>query len=435
MWGVLVRVCGSGQDAAMGDGTPENSRRKRDPRDEYEPPRRGWKRALLWSAGLAFAMGAFFGGRFLLPPSGTNFSQRAGFAVYFRDNPRADTPAAGADLALLEKFRPRLNVAPEAEGPIDFYGDYIARGVLRDGAGNVLASKVDRATLNKYRGEPSVVFTHALGAGKGVGQAKGGAVVFGRAARDVIPGHGPMTFLTYHFVFRTSGLPAARNGVLGALAGLAGDTRDWHQLDHYTQATVVLDRAGKPVALFLQQHNYGRSWLFGRDLKLPEDGRARLMAAVSSNELYPYEGGETRHRAVRFFSPEAARYLVFGTDKPWISADDITRPGREAAYRLAPLAPADAFYSFQGFLGERRRLPGRDGPPGADYDTWPRHKGPARQLLLFSWRPCDGPQLDRIIRAMDLPPSAGKTGARLDSPEMRALADAFFDRTRTAPRC
>lgn len=414
----------------MGNGTREKLRRKRKRSEQYKPPGRGWKRALLWFAGLLFLMGASYGGRFLLLPSGDNFSQRDGFAAYFRDNPRADKPATGADAALLAKYQPRLVVPPGAEGPIDFYGDYIARGVLTDGSGQVISTSVDRALLNKHKNDPDAVFTHALGAVSGTGQRKGEAVVFGKVARDVIPGHGPMTFLTYHFVFRTSGLAAGFDGVLRSLLGLIADPDDWHQLDHYTQATIVLGKDGAPLALFLQQHHYGRSYLFGRDLKLPDDGRVKLMSAVSSNELYPFTGGETRHRVVRFFGPEAARYLVFGTDRPFISADDITRPGREAAYRLEPLAPADAFYSFQGYLGERRLLPGRDAPPGADYDTLPRHKGPARQLLLFSWRPCDGPQLDRINRAMD-----SSRRLPLDAPEMRVLADAFFDRTRTAPRC
>ena len=363
-----------------------------------------------------------------MPPEGVNFSQRAGFARYFSKAPRKTTPPTPAEMALLERFRPRLTVADGEEGPIDFYGDYIAQGTLRDGRGKLVPGPVTRAVLNKYRRDPLAVFAHSPLAGQANGN--GTAVVFGGVTRDVIPGHGQMTFLTYHFVFRSSGLSAGFDGALRGLLGLVADPDDWHQLDHYTAATVVLDAAGSPSALFLQQHNYGRSWLVGRDLKLPADGRVQLMAAVSSNELYPLAPGETRHRAIRFWGPEAARYLVFGTGKPWIAADDITRPGREVDYRLEGLPPDDAFYSFEGFLGERRRLPGRDGPPGADYNALPRLKGPAHQLLLSSWRPCDQAQLDRITRAMD-----GSGRPALDSTEMRTLADAFFDRTRAVPRC
>lgn len=61
----------------------------------------------------------------------------------------------------------------------------------------------------------------------------------------------------------------------------------------------------------------------------------------------------------------------------------------EAAYRLAYLPPSDAFYTFEGFLGERRRLPGRDGPPGADCNTLPPLKPLARQLLMGFWRDGD----------------------------------------------
>lgn len=50
------------------------------------------------------------------------------------------------------------------------------------------------------------------------------------------------------------------------------------------------------------------------------------------------------------------------------------------------LPPSDAFYSFQGFLGARRRLPGRDGPPGADFNTWPTLKPWVSQMLTGFWR-------------------------------------------------
>ena len=56
------------------------------------------------------------------------------------------------------------------------------------------------------------------------------------------------------------------------------------------------------------------------------------------------------------------------------------------------MAPADAFYTFKGFLGARRRLPGRSGPPGADYNTLPRFKPLAVQFAISYWR--DGSRAD-----------------------------------------
>jgi hypothetical protein len=84
-------------------------------------------------------------------------------------------------------------------------------------------------------------------------------------------------------------------------------------------------------------------------------------------------------------SPEAAGYLVSGDNPPWRAADDITEPANEVEPELAFLPPADAFYVFQGWLGERRLLPGRDGPPGADYNTRPAFKDKAVQLAASYW--------------------------------------------------
>ena len=69
-----------------------------------------------------------------------------------------------------------------------------------------------------------------------------------------------------------------------------------------------------------------------------------------------------------------------------MSADDVTDPDRTVAYELAFLPGADAFYTFHGYLGERRLLPGRDGPPGARYNTLPQLKPLPAQILGGYWR-------------------------------------------------
>lgn len=60
------------------------------------------------------------------------------------------------------------------------------------------------------------------------------------------------------------------------------------------------------------------------------------------------------------------------------------------------LPPDDAFYVFQGFLGERRRIPGRSGPPGASYDIAPALKPRGIQLTAFYWREGDMGDLERL---------------------------------------
>ena len=205
-----------------------------------------------------------------------------------------------------------------------------------------------------------------------------------------------LTFLTYHAVFRHSGLVAGLDGWIDLLASLFIDLRDWHQLDHYTAATLVLDPAQRPIALVLQQHNYHHTHVFGPGLPLPADGRVGVDVAVRSNELYPHAAKRQTHRAARFNSPQEMRYLMGFTDKPLVAGHDITHGRDEVAYQLAFLPPADAFYTFQGFLGERRRLPGRDGPPGADYNTLPELKSPVAQMLMGFWRAGDAGDLGRL---------------------------------------
>jgi hypothetical protein len=203
-----------------------------------------------------------------------------------------------------------------------------------------------------------------------------------------------LTFLTYHLVFRSSGLPAGVPGWQALGLSLIADLDDWHQLDHYTAVTLTLASvepgALRPVAATFQQHNYQRTYLLGETagpgrLALPADGRIELDVALRSNELYPHLPARTRRRAASFMDAESAAYLVDDGPAPWLAADDVTDPARELDPPLAYLAPADAFYTFQGWLGERRRLPGRDGPPGADYNTLPPMKPLLHQMALSWW--------------------------------------------------
>ena len=159
---------------------------------------------------------------------------------------------------------------------------------------------------------------------------------------------------------------------------------DWHQLDHYTAVFLVL--AGDlPVALIFQQHNYLRSYVLGRDISPPPDGRPQVDVAIGSNELYPHRPERTTRRAVPFLWSRTVDYLVAGTERPRLRADDVTHGAMEVPYALDFLPHDDAFYMFYGRLGAQRRLPGRGGPPGADYNTLPAFKRPVLQLLAFYW--------------------------------------------------
>ena len=143
---------------------------------------------------------------------------------------------------------------------------------------------------------------------------------------------------------------------------------------------------GRPVALTLQQHNYLRSHLVGESVRPGPDGRFDIDVAIRSNELYPHAPGRTVRRAVRFLDDDARAFMMGFGERPTMSADDITDPERSVSYELAFLPGANAFYAFQDFLGERRSLPGRDGPPGARYNTLSALKPLPAQILDGYWR-------------------------------------------------
>ncbi|MGI9449301.1 MAG: hypothetical protein ACR2QH_01375, partial [Geminicoccaceae bacterium] len=175
---------------------------------------------------------------------------------------------------------------------------------------------------------------------------------------------------------------------------IVADLDDWHQLDHYTAVIIALsqhdERTPVPLAVTFQQHNYQRTYLLSDDegpgrLALPADDRLQVDIADRSNELYPHRPERTVRRAMSFMDPEGARYMVADGTAPWLAADDVTDPAIAIDPMLTFLPPNDAFYTFQGWLGERRSLPGRDGPPGADYNTLPPMKPLVHQIALSYW--------------------------------------------------
>lgn len=343
----------------------------------------------------------------------TNFSQRPGFAEYYADNP----PSAGipepADQALLRRYRPRLYMAPDLEPPIRFYEDYIAQGQLTGRDGKLLSAAVSSDILNRHRDDPYVVFKHIPA------KTPTKPEMLGRVDRESFDLGGKrrsFTFLTWNATFRTSGIAEGISRWKGMVLGTVGDLIDWHQLDHYTAVTLALDESDRPTAVMFQQHNYRRTYIIGADMAWPADDRIGVDVAARSNEFYPHKDERTVRRAASFLSPATVDYLVTGRNAPFRIADDITDPAIEVKYDLRFLPQTDAFYQFKGFLGEKRLLPGRSGPPGADYNTLPHQKPWHRQLIAFHWRKND----EDYVRWFSEPDRG-----------MRKLADRFDRMIRT----
>ena len=143
-----------------------------------------------------------------------------------------------------------------------------------------------------------------------------------------------------------------------------------------------------------------------------------LDVAIRSNELYPHQPGRAPHRVMGTPGAASLRYLISGEQRPLLSADDLTEGRLDRDYRLQFLPPDDAFYLFQGFLGERRRIPGRSGPPGASYNIAPALKPRAIQLTAFYWREGDAGDLDRLDAVLRRGLTSGrrKSGRRGTAP-------------------
>ncbi len=331
-----------------------------------------------------------------------NFSQYPGFAEHFAAYPPSDDLPGPLVRALLERHKPKFYLPDGHAGPVDFYRDYIDHGVLTDADGNMISDQVTADILNRHKNDLGVVFTHRPWSRKHTTSP----VIFGRfETAPVDLGDGPKTFrfLTYHAVFPHSGLPAGLLGWQTIALALLGDLDDWHQLDHYTAVTVVLDDADEPIGLIVQHHNYHRTHLFGEVMPFPADGRPAIDVAIRSNELYPHVPGRTNRRAVSFLNRKAWIYMIGAGPRLMLTADDITEPVRELDYRLRFLAPSDAFYTFKGYLGERRWLMGRSGPPGANYKTLPEYLPYEIQLRAGYWRDGSARDIVALKRALQKP--------------------------------
>lgn len=348
---------------------------------------------------------------------------------------------------LLARYRPRLFVPPGGAWPIDFYRDYLPNVVLRDHAqeDTLLRNRVTRELLQEIEGNPTVY----LDLVREPPLQKGAdppfrSVLYGRAYREVVKFRDeegqvhalPLTFLKYNATFARSGLPARLPwGYEPGLRLLGLDPEDWHQLDHFCAIHVVLDEEERPVAALVAQHNHHRTYLIGKDLPLPEDGRLAFAIARRSNELYPDDGSSepARHRV----APCALyfKYLLSGEEAPFFRGEDLTY-GRKAGGggsrlrakippRLRPLLPGpDHAGPVSPLPGEEHR-PERPPRGGLLCPTFPPSPGQPPPVLLPSRRRPRGhpgggrehrreaedhphPGADRAVRGPPLPGPAGR---------------------------
>ena len=320
--------------------------------------------------------------------SDTSFTEVPGFKHYFANNKPSEVLPNETEQALLRQYRPRIFMARGQTPFIDFYADYIAHGALYV-EGEYVSRRVTQALLNKYKDNTQAEFRH-----QPVSQ-QGTPTVYGRVHRDELIYNDqrlPLTFLTYNLAFAQSGLLKGLPTWQRLAMDMVGSNTDWHQLDHYVGLTVAL-KHDRPIAVMLQQHNYQTTWLMAdktteSSLNIPADKRIAVDVAMQSNELYLHSDEKKQHPGISWVTEESIEFLKTGNNKPMMAGWDVTLGEVEQAYTLTFLPTADAFYTFKGRLGEGRKLPGRDGPPGADYVTLPALM-PLANRLVSGYRPRD----------------------------------------------
>ena len=327
------------------------------------------------------------------------FSQLPGFIEYFKTHIPKDEIPDTSEQALLEQHRPKVYKAKEQAGPIDFYADYISTGRLSIN-GKTLSDKVTPELLNQHRDNPAAVFEYT-----GRHESPGTPLVYGRVDYEKVSYNNrqyDFTFLTYNLVFPVSGILKGLGTLQTIALASSGNLHDWHQLDHYVSVTVALLN-NQAVAMTLQQHNYYTTYFLDKN-----NPNISVDIASRSNELYPHASERTKHPAVSFLTAKNIGFVVSGKNKPLLAGYDITHGEQEVEYKLGFLPQTDAFYQFQGSLGKSRLLPGRSGPPGADYATLPG-------------------LMSRVVRLV--------TGYRTESVELETtLQSALFDRENFAIR-
>ena len=343
--------------------------------------------------------------------NGQNFSEYPGFVAHFDKFPPKETGPTDSETELLRQFKPQIYIAKGQRQPVDFYADYISQGELRVD-GKKISRQVTSELLNEHRDNPRALFIF-----RGDYRKPGTPKVYARIDQEQTEHDGrqyQFTFLSYNLVFPVSGILQGLGALQSFALTVGGNLNDWHQLDHYVGLSVAL-LDGKAVAVTLQQHNYQTTYLLD-----PDQPVIAADVAMRSNELYPHNALQTKHPAVSFLSGDNLEFVMTDSNKPNLAGYDITHGEQQIEYDLVFLPQTDAFYQFKGSLGKSRLLPGRSGPPGADYVTLPGLM-PRINRLVAAYRP--GPVADDIALYTDL---FDRDNFAIRPHAIKAYKDRFF---------
>ncbi len=369
-------------------------------------------------------------------PEHKSFADYPGFKEYYKDKCTEETNLSfitKEEKDLVTKFSPVLILPPGSHGPIDFYRDYMPYAVLRRFSDNkIVREKVTPEILKEFQHNKKFYLDFQYdnflkakfdkGLSKKVKDATNNTknpVVYGRIYRERVSFpckkdencFRDLTFLKYNIVYPLSGLPAKLPLGYESLLKLIGlNPDDWHELDNFIAIHIVLDEEKNPIAVLLAQHEYHRTYLIGKDISLPPNGKITFNIALRSNEVYPASDAHVpiEHRVVA--SNFYLKYLLSGDEPPLLRGHDITygiqAGGKKIFYKLNFLSPCDPFYTATIILGEPRlffrRYIGRNGPNGANYYAIPQLLSLGNLLKFFYFREGEPDDIELLEHAIDI---------------------------------
>lgn len=311
------------------------------------------------------------------------------------------------EMALLKRYKPKIYLAPGAAPPLDFYREYLPQCELKDSeTGKVVIESPTRADLKKYERTHGYYLDYI-----GPRDYRGSPVAYGRVYRENIQlylfgrSHNlPVIFIKYNFVFLASGLTAELPWYKRILVDLIGDPDWWHELDIHGAIIVAVIQKGKtyqPLGITLGQHNHFRTYLYGRDLPAPADGRPRIGFADRSNEPYPAPVGLESQKYAAVGNPTQFAFVLLGKGfhltAGWDRVYGEKSGANPLAYTIQQLPDKDPLYVSWIPLGEKKGIIGnlgsfyRTGPPGIDLMTWPAIS--TYSTILQFWYVDDGDQI------------------------------------------
>ncbi len=291
------------------------------------------------------------------------------------------------DQALLERFKPRIYIAPDGAEPIDFYTDYLPYTVVRraNERDRVQERAPNRERLKEFVYDPEFYLEYA-----GAPDVKPSyPTAYGRVTRETVnlTAHSLITtrnftFLKYHYIFLYGGLPSRLSEFKEKIARFIGDPSTWRELE-YSSVYVILDEEERPLAIMLQQYDYFRTYIVSeKEWKWPEDGKAEIAFSLRSNQPYKLPEGDYPSLEFAALDFKEIPYIIGQGKEPLLAGKDLVYPvaagATEVDYRLEYLPEFDPLYISRIPLGRRvyflNRFENslRRGSVGIDFCTWPQ---------------------------------------------------------------